>query len=316
MRLSKDDIELIQKLIIVFKNPEIIKEDLFFNHEIMRESLSSIIPDINYMGLYCLSQIPPKNHPKFTLTNEIYLKNYAKYLSTLDKMYLEIHLRDFFTPHTVEYNSILSEIENLQLKKTQQNNSGRGVHSAGDMTIIIHGTWAASDDWWRPNGRLWQYINTMTGNVYSGNDPFSWSGGNSTDDRRIAAENLFTWVNNHPADNLDIIAHSHGGNVCFLATRLGLKIRRLITLGTPIRTEFIPDLRKIDILHNIFSTWDSVQTPFGTYPNKRAEGRTLADSSKLLNHHATEDGYGGCPGHSDLHERETWIANKFDELLR
>jgi hypothetical protein len=124
-----------------------------------------------------------------------------------------------------------------------------------------------------------------------------------------------TWAGKQTYQSLDIIAHSHGGNVCFLASRMGLNIRKLITLGTPIRTEYPPDVRQTGIIHNAYSTHDHVQTPTGTVPNRRGEGRSLGDAANVINHRADDDGHGGQPGHSDLHEKDTWIASNLDALL-
>ena len=184
-----------------------------------------------------------------------------------------------------------------------------------DMTIIVHGTRAATETWWRQGSPFWNYIDGIVGNVYAGPDPFSWSGAYKHAARLQAAQELLSWVHAHPATNLQIIAHSHGGNVCLVASRLGLNIRKLINLGTPIRLEYLPDLNVIDVLHNVFSTGDRVQTPAGTIPNRRADGRTLGDSVKTANHRATDDGKGRNPGHSDLHEPATWSNSNLDSLL-
>ena len=55
----------------------------------------------------------------------------------------------------------------------------------------------------------------------------------------------------------------------------------------------------------MFSTGDPVQTPLGTKPNRRGEGRTLPDNDQVFNHRFT---WGGLsePKHSTLHTRELW----------
>ena len=64
------------------------------------------------------------------------------------------------------------------------------------------------------------------------------------------------------------------------------------------------------------STIDLVQTPAGTFPNRRGEGRTLSDGMTMINQIATDDGHGGRPGHSELHEPDTWKANHLEYLLK
>ena len=181
--------------------------------------------------------------------------------------------------------------------------------------MIIHGTWAASSDWWQKDGNFRNYINSITNNVYSGPDPYSWSGANDHDDRVAGARDLILWCQSHSINTVDIIAHSHGGNVCLYASMLGLKIRKLILLGTPIRLEYIPRFQNITEIHNIFSTSDWVQDG-GTFPNRRSDGRTLSDSSlPITNYRAEDDGHGDSPGHSELHEPEVWKANNFEAIL-
>lgn len=58
----------------------------------------------------------------------------------------------------------------------------------------------------------------------------------------------------------------------FLPPKLGLKIKKLIILGTPICLEYLPDLRNIGMIYNVFFTADLVQTSEGTIPNLRARG--------------------------------------------
>lgn len=190
------------------------------------------------------------------------------------------------------------------------------VLASNSLTLIIHGTWAATSPWWQPGGNFWQYIDGLVSDLYKGPAPFTWSGNNQHYDRMIAADDLVKWVNsNAPNYKLRIIAHSHGGNVCFLAAHLGLKIDKLILLGTPIRLEYLPDLVNINKVVNVYSTNDSVQTPPATIPNRRGEGRTLAENHVVTNYYADDDGNGYPPGHSELHEPGTWSASKLDAFL-
>lgn len=189
--------------------------------------------------------------------------------------------------------------------------------ATNDLTVIIHGTWARNFDWWRPHeGGFWTYINGITGNCYDGPSPFSWSGSNRHQARVRAASELVSWAQAQTYDALDVICHSHGGNIAFLASHLGLKFRRLITLGTPMRVEYTPDKRNIDIIHNVYSVNDTTQW-LGTGRNARYDGRTICDGKTSINYHANEDGSGGQPGHSDLHEEIVWERNDLsDKILK
>lgn len=197
-------------------------------------------------------------------------------------------------------------------------NETDSIHPGSDenhIALIVHGTWAARDNWWRPGGDFWKYVKHHWPHLYNGKTPFVWSGGHSHHDRVKAAQDLSSWIKKTKVSSVDIIAHSHGGNVCLTAARAGLKINRLILLGTPIRTEYMVDLDNIGLINNVFSSSDRIQTPSGSFPNTRFEGRTLGDCKQVANWHAHRNAHGKEPGHSDLHEKATWIASELDRLL-
>lgn len=187
-------------------------------------------------------------------------------------------------------------------------------HVPARMVVVVHGTFASQAGWWRWPSPFTRYLDGVTGGgVYKAHDFFMWSGGWRDADRRAGAAALETWVQTHPAPDLTIVAHSHGGNVAMLATRRGVTINRLILLGTPIRTDYPPDLRHVGVLYNVYSFGDSIQTPGGTAPHRRGEGRTLGDSERVVNFVA-QNGFLG-PGHEDLYAVRVWQANGFDRLV-
>src|SRR3990167_9177572 len=275
--------------------------------------LASSTPDLAMLGLYVLSLLPDDLDLTILKENEASARNYERFLIAEKSVNLA---RNIATDESAKHPSLLRHFEELSARLIQPAQKVMKAVQRQDMTIIIHGTWAATSTWWQRGGNFWNYVNGITGNVYGGKDAFSWSGANDHKERVKAASDLVTWVGSHPCTNLDIISHSHGGNVCFLATRLGLKMRKLITLGTPVRLEYLPDLRNIGMFYNVFSTIDLVQTPAGTFPNRRGEGRTLSDGMTMINQIATDDGHGGRPGHSELHEPDTWKANHLEYLLK
>lgn len=127
------------------------------------------------------------------------------------------------------------------------------------LTRVIHGTFAKDDTWWRPNGSdFTRGVAGVAHGFYEGSDLCSWSGRNSDADRRQAAADLVNWTNRNldPGRRLWLLCHSHGGNVALLATQLGLKIDRLILMATPIRTDYTPVIRNINLLINLYVPWD------------------------------------------------------------
>ncbi len=181
------------------------------------------------------------------------------------------------------------------------------------LTVIVHGTWASS--WWRPRtGDFWVYLQNLVGTCYDGEDPYYWSGDWSHQARVVAARKLLIWARRQTYDKLVLVCHSHGGNVCFLASALGLKIDRLVTLGTPIREDYQPNMQNVGEIVNVYSTNDKIQVAdLGGVPH--CDGRTLCENEKAINHRALNDGTGDQPKHSELHEGDTWRASNIEEFM-
>lgn len=315
MQLLKEEEELVTRISRLLEMPRTTKslrpDEVSLND--VQRLLASSTPDLAMLGLYVLSLLPDDLDLTILKENEASARNYARFLIAEKSVNLA---RNIATDESTKHPSLLRHFEELSTRLIQPVQKVMKAVQRQDMTIIIHGTWAATSTWWQRGGNFWNYVNGITGNVYGEKDAFSWSGANDHKERVKAASDLVTWVGSHPCTNLDIIAHSHGGNVSFLATRLGLKMRKLITLGTPVRLEYLPDLRNIGMFYNVFSTIDLVQTPAGTFPNRRGEGRTLSDGMTMINQIVTDDGHGGRPGHSELHEPDTWKANHLEDLLK
>jgi hypothetical protein len=109
-------------------------------------------------------------------------------------------------------------------------------------STIVHGTWAARSDWWRPQGDFYRYLAANAApDLYPGGDPFVWSGAWKSSARRKAAKHLAAWASVHQAPCLNLFAHSHGGNIAMLATHRGLEIGRLVLLSCPVHwTKYQP----------------------------------------------------------------------------
>lgn len=185
----------------------------------------------------------------------------------------------------------------------------------------MHGTFANSKTWWReqpgqPN--FWAYISQYCTGLYGAGKEFFWSGGNSDSDREQGARDFINWWRMVGSPKpLQVIAHSHGCNVVYLACVMEptLYISNMVSLAGPIRTWYPPPIdvqARISRIHNIYSRFDTVQL-LGSIGGRRGEGRTLADSAQITNHHiAWEDPMVrvNSVGHSDLHEPVVWHNNK------
>jgi hypothetical protein len=123
-------------------------------------------------------------------------------------------------------------------------------------------------------------------------------GGNTKEARSAGAQLLNEIIKNHtfkPGERLNIVAHSHGGNVVFEASRTtSHKIDNVVTLGTPIRSDYQPNMQNILNLVNVYSSNDEVQTA-GSGMSVFAAGRRLPEDEGAVNVSAPE-----ASSHSDL----------------
>lgn len=106
--------------------------------------------------------------------------------------------------------------------------------------IIVHGSHFARvgtpiPTWWQPGGDFHDYIRTsFRPGLYSRPDFYTWSGGWSDHARTLAAKELVSWAHNRNLRGIDVLAHSHGGNVVMEATRLGLEVDQLVLMSCPV----------------------------------------------------------------------------------
>jgi hypothetical protein len=113
-------------------------------------------------------------------------------------------------------------------------------------TLLVHGTWANPTEkrvkpWWWPGGDFHAYLaNHALKDLYSGSDPYNWTGGYSHPKRQEAATKLVRWSASHGENRLNVLAHSHGGNVVFLASQdtrgehVALEFGRAVFLSVPL----------------------------------------------------------------------------------
>jgi RHS repeat-associated protein len=133
----------------------------------------------------------------------------------------------------------------------------------GFLTIVVPGTNYNPQDWTQKNPVVQQAAKTF------GETPvvLQWSGANTNEARTAAAGQLKALIANHTfasGETLNIVAHSHGGNVAIEAgNSSNHKIDNFITLGTPVRDDYRPNASNIGHWVNIYSTHDAVQVRGG-----------------------------------------------------
>jgi len=126
-------------------------------------------------------------------------------------------------------------------RKTTVANTGASAHTS----LLVHGTWAANEQWWKPGGDFHSYLlNGVRPDLYANADAFSWSGIYSEAARAIAAVELQSWLAGHGIQNPYLLTHSHGGSVAMLATQNGLNTGPLVLLSCPVHSIYTPDFAK------------------------------------------------------------------------
>jgi RHS repeat-associated protein len=132
----------------------------------------------------------------------------------------------------------------------------------GLLTLILGGTFAGNPEWAQPGTAFHAAVSAFFGEEAR---VFLWSGGNSAPARLEAAEQLRQFIATYPfrpGEALNIVAHSHGGNVAKLFALSGTrKIDTLITLGTPHDFTILPGT--VGNYFNVYSKHDRVQKHLG-----------------------------------------------------
>jgi RHS repeat-associated protein len=163
-----------------------------------------------------------------------------------------------------QFAAIIANPQNWNGYAYAHNNPLKKVDPDGFLTIIIAGTWNNQREW--QNSPFRAQVEKTFGEtaVLLSNEHMKLS----VQARSAAAQQLNSIIAAHkfaPGEKLNIIAHSHGGNVVAEATQKGLthKIDTLVTMGTPIRPDYHFNESKIGTHFNVFSRKDRVQPAGG-----------------------------------------------------
>ncbi len=181
---------------------------------------------------------------------------------------------------------------------------------AQSVFILIHGTWGADCSWYTPSGDFFDALEDTVCEKNSVVVPFRWSGGCGHDSRVKAAHVLIKLIKTYdPSTAIFVIAHSHGGNVVTLASHLLAqeednkhRIRALFALGTPVMSNYLPNMKVIQYVYNLFSFEDIIQTVLGISVREFPEHKRIANLRVVIN--------GKEPDHAGLHHPLVgkWIA--------
>lgn len=133
---------------------------------------------------------------------------------------------------------------------------GAGGAAPGDDgpdAALVHGTWARRGRWWLPDGDFHMFLRDqgIFPHLYSGPDPFRWSGfysirarilGGLIDwDRLQAGSHLAWWAQRRLSSPPDIVGHSYGASISMCATRVEKEVRGLLLLSPAVHNSCVPD---------------------------------------------------------------------------
>ncbi|MEN9390690.1 MAG: hypothetical protein RLZZ283_790, partial [Candidatus Parcubacteria bacterium] len=152
-----------------------------------------------------------------------------------------------------------------------RNNPIRMKDSSGLLTIFIPGTWYDAELWAAQcslDGNAQSAFMTAIAETYHEvptvtNDKSQWTGGDNRASRTAAASYVADIINNHQfaeGEKLNLVGHSHGGNIAIQVTNIvDRKVDTLVTIGTPVRSDYKPNAANIGMHVNAYATNDVVQ---------------------------------------------------------
>jgi len=190
------------------------------------------------------------------------------------------------------------------------NNPLKHVDPDGNLTILVHGTFAKGSQDFLPGGSFFQNVARTVHDrtVVS----FQWSGKNSHQARVGAAKALAAFIRSYqfaPGEQLNIVAHSHGGNVAISAINMGLSkpVDNFITLGTPSRSGYrLLEPSQVSHWVNVYDSFDKVQNHGGgNYLSSFQTGPAARTEPYALNLNWDVD-LGPFESHRALHSSAAW----------
>jgi hypothetical protein len=135
--------------------------------------------------------------------------------------------------------------ENPRLSELSQKTSPESGRPSAHTSLLVHGTWAANEQWWKADGDFHSYLlSGIRPDLYAKADAFSWSGIYSDAARAIAATELRNWLAGRNIQTPYLLTHSHGGSVAMLATQSGLNTGPLVLLSCPVHSIYRPDFQR------------------------------------------------------------------------
>ena len=142
--------------------------------------------------------------------------------------------------------SHIGPMESIADKKVIKQPKSRKRRRKSNTAVIAHGTFAANGSWYRPGGDFYDALKSNRPDLDLHDRSFKWTGAYSDRARRADARLLKQWISDQGLGRPDFIAHSHGGTIANLATRLGVQFDRLVLMGWPVHDKWFPEFSNVN----------------------------------------------------------------------
>lgn len=197
-----------------------------------------------------------------------------------------------------------------------------GATAPAVASTIIHGTWAnkgKTKEWWRPTtGAFHSYLSThpLGAGLYSGEDPYEWSGTYDDHQRHVAGSALRWWTDATCGTNRlnAAFAHSHGGTVLqWTVAHRDLRLGLMVALACPDYAwnpaESQAIAQRVDTIISVRAERDMVLMADRWKHILKRRGKALRSNTLDL----TLKGV----GHSDIHDPALWAKHGIaDKVLK
>ncbi len=191
----------------------------------------------------------------------------------------------YYDPALARWHSVdplASKYPSLSPYNYVTNNPINAFDPDGQDIWFVHGTDSDPSTWYRTSNAIASWERVLNDKIHRQNGVptgnFAWSGANYPGARTEAARSLARKIaaakNSDPDMLVQLIAHSHGGNVSIEAANIlkekyNITVDRLVLLGTPSRGDYKINKDSVTDVINVYNRNDLVQilggfdTPFG-----------------------------------------------------
>ncbi len=186
--------------------------------------------------------------------------------------------------------SHIGPMQDLADRKVVRQPVSKKRRRQSDTAVITHGTFAANSKWYRPGGDFYAALKKNRPDLHVHDSSFRWTGAYSDRARQADARLLQQWLADQGLKRPDFFAHSHGGTVANLATKLGVEFDRLVLMGWPVHKKWYPDFSKVKRIIDVRVKLDLViMLDFGRQRFKSRKFNIETHRNGWFDHSATHE---------------------------